>query len=171
MTRGHREKRARKAVQQTDTGKMGEEVRQGHRNKDRWTDGQTGTGKHTHTHTAETEKRQGHREKKEEAKLRPATDSLSSMCGQGQEEQCDRGSGGRRQNTVGQDVRADISDDEESPPQTSPSAKGAGPEVRSPGQTFPAHVLPLQENALADPQGHACLVTGPSPSQEGHSIC
>jgi hypothetical protein len=94
------------------------------------------------------------------------------MCGQGQEEQCDRRrSGGSRQNTVGQDVRADISEDEEPPPQTSPSAKGAGPEVRSPGQTFPAHVLPLQEKALVYPQGHTCLVIDPSPPQEGHSIC
>lgn len=42
---------------------------------------------------------------------------------------------------------------------------------RSGVQTFPAHVLPLQEKALVYPQGHACLVTGPSPPQEGHSIC
>lgn len=136
---------------------------QGYRDKDGWMD--------THTHGRNREETGPHRGKGKKRKL-PTAESLSSMCGQGQEEQCDRRrSGGSRQNTMGQDVRADISEDEEPPPQTSPSAKGAGPEVRSPGQTFPAHVLPLQEKALVYPQGHTCLVIDPSPPQEGHSIC
>lgn len=61
---------------------------------------------------------------------------------------------------MGQDVRADISEDEEPLPPTSPS-RGAGREVWSPGQTFP-NCRKTPEDLPSLPSGHACSVTGHS---------
>lgn len=53
---------------------------------------------------------------------------VSSMCGQGREEHSvTEGERGNRQNTMSQDVRADISEDEEPLPPMSPSLKRGWP--------------------------------------------
>lgn len=78
----------------------------------------------THTERQQKQRRDRATQRKRKKRKLPTAESLSSMCGQGQEGQCDRASGGSWQNTMGQDMRADISEDEEPPPQTSPQQKG-----------------------------------------------